>query len=160
LGAVLPIGNGERAAAKANDLLFVIAHELLTVGVKLNGTLLRVFGAQKPGYTAYVILKILHADGTASQKQLAWRLGRKSATLTGPVLRLMTLGFVQAGKPAHDRRIKLLRITPAGRDYLDEATRELSAELLKFFTGIPETDLGELDRIVGKVRRANERMAA
>jgi DNA-binding MarR family transcriptional regulator len=160
LRAVFPMGNGERAAAKAHDLLFVIAHELLTVGVKLNGALLRVFGAQKTGYTAYVILKILHADGAASQKQLAWRLGRKSATLTEPVLRLMMLGFVEAGKPAHDRRVKLLRITPAGRDYLDEATRELSAELLKFFTGIPETDLGELDRIVGKVRRANERMAA
>ena len=158
--AVVPTGNGERTAAKAHDLLFVIAHELLTVGVKLNGALVRVFGAKKAGYTAYVILKILHADGAASQKQLAWRLGRKSATLTGPVLRLMMLGFVQAGKPAHDRRVKLLCITPAGRDYLDEATRELSAELLKFFTGIPETDLGELDRIVAKVRRANDRMAA
>ena len=112
------MGNGDRAAAKAHDLLFVIAHELLTVGVKLNGALLRVFGAQKTGYTAYVILKILLADGAASQKQLAWRLGRKSATLTEPVLRLMMLGFVQAGKPAHDRRIKLLRITSAGRDYL------------------------------------------
>jgi DNA-binding MarR family transcriptional regulator len=146
--------------ASAPDLVLAVAYQLLTVGVRLNATLLKAFKSDGAGYTSFFILKALHVSGSGSQKQIAWRLGRKSATLTGPLKQLMISGLVEARTPSHDRRIKYLCITPAGRGYLQHATKEMHGKLDRLFGAISDVELGELDRIVTEVRRAHERAAA
>jgi DNA-binding MarR family transcriptional regulator len=154
------MAKSRRTLAGARDLVLVVAYQLLTAGVKLNAALLRIFSELNASYTSFFILKVLQAHGPGSQKQLAWRLGRKSATLTEPVRQLISSGLIEARAPTHDRRVKYLCITVTGREHLERTTQTVHAELSKHFKSVTEVELGELDRIVGKVRHAHERAAA
>ena len=66
-----------------------------------------------------VLILLSRHDGIASQV-LTRHLGVTLATLSGIVDRLVTHGYVTRTEDPHDRRIRRIHLSPAGREVLTE----------------------------------------
>lgn len=76
-------------------------------------------------------------NGQLSMKELERYFGVAQSTVAGIVSRLEQKKFVEAHADANDRRIKLVRITPLGKECCDDAAKQMEdtdQQLLKGFS--------------------------
>ena len=71
--------------------------------------------------TQFTFLQFLALAGETNQAHMALALAIDSTTLTRSIKPLQIKGWI-AGRPGADRRQRLLRLSPAGRKILDQAT--------------------------------------
>ena len=77
-----------------------------------------------------------------SLKELEQSLHVAQSTVVGIVSRLERKGLVEAFGDAADRRVKLVRITPAGRECIANAKQFMLDEEKKILSGLTETEQG------------------
>lgn len=73
-------------------------------------------------------------------KELERRLHVAQSTAAGIVVRLEQKGFVEGFGDANDRRIKMLRITPAGEECCQLADQHMAAFEETLLTGLTEAE--------------------
>ncbi len=83
----------------------------------------------------------------SSMSTLARRMEVDPSWVTGVIDHLEQRGYVQRRPAHHDRRVKLVDVTPQGRQ-TSEALSRLRDEPPATLLGMPESDLRELLRIV------------
>lgn len=64
--------------------------------------------------------------------------------------RLSQLGYLERFPAAHDRRVVLVRVTPAGRDVFLRLTRRIQALHRQQWQHLSEQELGQLNRLLAK----------
>ncbi len=100
------------------------------------------------------VLLMLSMGGSLSGQELTRGLGVGSATVTGLVDRLVNQGLVLRREDPHDRRVRLVEPTEAGRALV----AELEAAGTEHFRGLLATldaeDLLALERIVNRLTAA------
>jgi DNA-binding MarR family transcriptional regulator len=98
-----------------------------------------------------MILRFLHEEDGVTSKDLGERTMLDSATLTGVIDRLESVGMVRREHNPRDRRSILVRLTDAGRETgerLDGLMEEANREFLSEFTDGEGAALKDyLDRI-------------
>ncbi|MBD5161583.1 MAG: MarR family transcriptional regulator [Oscillibacter sp.] len=91
-------------------------------------------------------------ENQLSLKELERRLHIAQSTTAGIIMRLEQKGFVEGFGDSGDRRIKLVRLTPAGADCLilaQESRTEIEGKLL---SGLTETERHIFFTLLKKVR--------
>ncbi len=91
-------------------------------------------------------------EGQCSLKELEQLLHVAQSTAAGIVARLEQKGFVQGFGDAADRRVKLVRITPAGIECVRAAQHHRDEVEEKLLSGLTETERDIFCALLKKVR--------
>lgn len=101
-----------------------------------------------------VLVQLKYAGGSAlSQAALGRRLVVNKADMTGIIDRLERTGLVERVAHPNDRRVNLIRMTAEGENAVDALEAGYLEGVGKLMSGISQTDLNRLNRILEKVRR-------
>ncbi len=101
-----------------------------------------------------MLLRYQTADGSADQTTLGKMLVVNRSNVTGLVDRMERDGLVtRVGDPA-DRRVKRVRVTPAGARRLEKAEQAYAARTREVVAGLTPAKLAELCRSLEAVRTA------
>lgn len=107
--------------------------------------------------------KVLYVVGTAGRlrmSELAARLGVSLSTVSGLVDRLVDQGLLDRRDDPADRRQVLVSLTAAGVAFIDRF-RELNAQQLEELLALlSEAELADVERALGHLDRAAERLAS
>ena len=87
-----------------------------------------------------------------SLKELEQRLHVAQSTAAGIIARLEQKGFVEGFGDTTDRRIKLVRITPAGIDCANSARQGMLEAEAQLLSGLTETERDIFFTLLKKVR--------
>jgi DNA-binding MarR family transcriptional regulator len=101
------------------------------------------------GLQARALQQLEHGEGL-STKQLATALGAEPSNLTAIVDRLEEAGLVERTVPTHDRRVKQLRLTPAGMAMRRRVESEVFAALT-FFDRLAPVERHQLARLLAQL---------
>lgn len=89
-------------------------------------------------------------------KELEWRLHVAQSTAAGIVARLEQKGFVEGFGDASDRRIKMIRITPAGEECCRLADQHMAAFEDTLLTSLTQAErttfVALLKRVAGNLK--------
>ena len=83
---------------------------------------------------------------------LSRRLMVTNGNLTGLVERLVQEGLVHRAPATHDRRVQLVRLTPAGRRAFDAMTPEHRQWIDELFAGLTADERATLHDLLGRLR--------
>jgi DNA-binding MarR family transcriptional regulator len=114
--------------------------------------ILRPFALTFARYEALVLLSFSRR-GSLPLSVVGQRLQVHPTSVTNTIDRLEAQGFVRRVPHPTDRRTTLAEITDTGREVVAEATSELNHKVFAA-TGLTQTDLGDLFRLLRKLRRA------
>lgn len=92
--------------------------------VRLDGRL-RPLGLTQAGWMT--LARIAQSSEPQSQTVLADRLGIEGASLVSMIDRLVRAGLVEREVSSQDRRVKYVKLTPAGQDMCAQVEQEASA---------------------------------
>ncbi len=99
------------------------------------------------------LLELERAPGRQrSLKELEKLLHVAQSTAAGIISRLEQKGFVQGFEAAEDRRVKLVRITPAGQACVCQALLSRNAAEERLLAGLTETERQIFYTLLKKVR--------
>jgi DNA-binding MarR family transcriptional regulator len=143
------------------------AHEaVLSIFVTANllgkeaDRVLQPVGLTQAQFDVLMLLEYQTADGSADQTTLGRMLVVNRSNVTGLVDRMERDGLVRrAGDPA-DRRLKRVRMTPAGAKLLERAEQAYAARTREVVAGLTANDLATLCRLLETVRTAVRRGSA
>ena len=113
---------------------------------------LRPLGLTFARYEALVLLSFSRR-GSLPLSVVGQRLQVHPTSVTNTVDRLEAQGLVRRVPHPTDRRTTLAEITEAGREVVAQATVELNHKVFAA-TGLTQTDLNDLFRLLRKLRRA------
>ena len=113
---------------------------------------LRPFKLTFARYEALMLLSFSRA-GALPLSKVGQRLQVHPTSVTNTIDRLEAQGFVRRVRHPTDRRTTLAEITDAGRAVAEEATKAVNAGVFTA-TGLSNSDLTELFRLLRKLRRA------
>ena len=103
-----------------------------------------------PGQPA--VLFLLGKQGGLSQKEIALALHRKAATITVMLNRMAKTRLIECRPDPADHRVTKVHLTSRGRrvrDRVRETTQAIGAEC---FGGLTDAELGQLNRMLLKMR--------
>lgn len=100
----------------------------------------------------WIVLNAVSDEGFISHRILASRAHVDGATITHHVDRAEKLGLVVREVDPSDRRVKRLRLTPAGVRLHKKLLTEVHALAATLLTGIPRDDVERLGRTLELIR--------
>lgn len=106
------------------------------------------------------IMLLLAGDDAASAHSLTASLGVSPATITGIVDRLTAQNLVTRREDSHDRRVRRLELTPAGRQLVDGIITAGAARQRRLLERIDLAGLDLIERALEILRDAAEDEAA
>ena len=99
----------------------------------------------------WIVLNAVSDEGFINHRVLASRAHVDGATITHHVDRAERLGLVVREVDASDRRVKRLRLTPAGVRLHKRLLAEVDALASQALAGIPARDVAQLGRTLDKI---------
>ncbi len=145
LGLLRPI------AGRAHEAVLGIFVTASLLGKEAD-RVLQPFGLTQAQFDILMLLRYQTADGSADQTSLGKMLVVNRSNVTGLVDRMERDGFVtRLGDPA-DRRVKRVRMTPAGARQLERAEQAYTARTREVVAGLAPARLVTLCRLLETVR--------
>lgn len=89
------------------------------------------------------------------QRTLARSIGLDTSTLAGVIDRLESRALVQRSASPHDRRVRLLTLTPAGHELLAELVPAMQRAQLRILAPLPAAQRREFMRMLNTLVGAN-----
>lgn len=111
----------------------------------------RIDDALKPyglGRSQWQIIARLARSGTFAQRELQQAMQIESATLTGIVDTLVAKGWLQRTESTTDRRVKMLLLTPAGRERMNTIPDPYEVVEHRMLEAIPDEDRAQAQRLM------------
>ena len=111
----------------------------------------RIDDALKPyglGRSQWQIIARLARSGTFAQRELQQAMQIESATLTGIVDTLVAKGWLQRTESTTDRRVKMLLLTPAGRERMNAIHDPYEVVEHRMLEAIPDEDRAQAQRLM------------
>ena len=102
--------------------------------------------------TQFALLMALDRAGEISQGKLGKLLALDSTTLTRMLELLKKHGWVQA-KEGDDRRVRIFRLTTAGREKFQQSMRHWKRAQERVRTALGEKKMGQLSEVLAEVTR-------
>jgi DNA-binding MarR family transcriptional regulator len=97
------------------------------------------------------VLRLVEPGAGAPMRTVVERLGCDASNVTGIVDRLEARGLVERTACAHDRRVRMLRLTPRGAQMRARIVAKMS-EPPEPIAGLPAEDLAALCAILRRAR--------
>ena len=106
------------------------------------------------------ILMLLHRFGDTSGRELAGLLHVSLATLSGIIDRLVAHEWVTRAEDPHDRRVRRISLSPAGKEMIDKIVNAGADLQLRLLQRLSPSELGAvLDGLNAMVRVAAEEVS-
>lgn len=100
----------------------------------------------------------LGIDGPASGQDLAGKLRVALGTVTGIVDRLVAQGMVERGEDPQDRRVRRVRLSPAGVELVDKLLDAGTTRFRRLLEHVDTDTLREFERVMVKLQEAAGRL--
>jgi DNA-binding MarR family transcriptional regulator len=88
----------------------------------------------------YIVLSALDGGPVRTQAALAEQIGADKTRIISTLDRLQASGLISREQDTHDRRVRLLSITPAGRQVRESAQAEIQANEERLLALLPSAD--------------------
>ena len=102
----------------------------------------------------YTVMLTLAEGGPASQADIGRRLSMDRKNMAGVVAALEGAGYVARETPSSDTRVKVVRLTPAGKRTLGRLTRRIQAAQEELLAPLDDAERVELQRLLAKLDTA------
>ena len=113
----------------------------------------RLFSVNLTMQQLKVLILLTRHDGIASQ-ELTRHLGVTSATLSGIVDRLVAHGYVTRTEDQHDRRIRRIHLSAAGREILTEIMDSGARAQQRLLSRLDDETLAMLETVLARLLAA------
>lgn len=123
----------------------------------LGGTIERELEAKlrphKLNHSEFLTLMILYSrpDGASSPGELCEYTTQGATNMTRIADTLVKRGLITRGAGKEDRRRVLIRITPAGRRFVQRMLPPMFPQVDTMFAGFSDTDMRQFDRLLRKL---------
>jgi len=108
----------------------------------------------------FAVLEALLHKGPLSVGELGRRVLLTSGSITASIDRLERDGLVQRATTSTDRRSRIVHLTSAGRDLIDERYMTHARDMEQPFATLTDTEMRTLVRILTKLRPEQDELAA
>lgn len=109
------------------------------------------------GMSDFAILEALLHKGPLPVNTIAAKVRLTSGSASVAVDRLQAQGFVERGAHPHDRRMRVVHLTPSGRKLIQAAFAEHAAALEQAASGLSRQERATLVRLLKKLGTAADR---
>jgi DNA-binding MarR family transcriptional regulator len=127
-----------------NHLGYVVKRLYHLMGQYFNDVL-RPYGV---AHSQWYVLYAMSQSSQLTQKELQAAMHIESATLTVTIDTLVRKGWIKRQQSEHDKRVKELHFTPAGRQLWERLPDPILAIRTKMMSGIPFEDEAVAERIL------------
>lgn len=104
------------------------------------------------------VVMLLSATGSASGQELAAGLGVGLGTVTGIVDRLIAQGLVSRHEDPHDRRVRRVRLTPAGAALVEDLNNAGLEHLRRIMDHLDTETLRTLEQVMRAIRAVADKL--
>jgi len=125
-----------RSVAHPEYLSYRVKRLYLLVSQRIDDAL-KPYGLARSQWQA--LFRVRHA-GTLSQKDLQQAMQVESATLTCIVDVLSAKGWLERFQSAEDKRVRMLRLTPEGREKLERIPNPYKTVETRLLRGVSDAD--------------------
>ncbi|WP_066946393.1 MarR family winged helix-turn-helix transcriptional regulator [Streptomyces lushanensis] len=126
-----------------------LAHQLSAVGA-VKRSLARILPAECPGGSA-AVLTLLEAHGEMRMSRLSELLAVDMSVTSRHVAHAAQRGWIERSADPADKRSRILRLTPAGQDLLDELARRTTDVFARTLDDWTDDDVGQLNRLLARL---------
>ncbi|MFD3521679.1 MarR family winged helix-turn-helix transcriptional regulator [Streptomyces sp. NPDC058653] len=127
-----------------------LARQLSAIGA-VKRALTRVLPADCPGGSA-AVLALLEQHGEMRMSRLAELLAVDMSVTSRHVAHAVERGWIERAPDLADRRSRILRLTPAGRDLLDELVRRSTEVFARALSDWSDDEVGRLSTMLARLR--------
>lgn len=101
--------------------------------------------------TQFAAMARVHELGPLSQNRLGRLTAMDSATIKGVVERLMAKRLVSLNPDPNDKRLRLVNLTPMGRELIVQATGQALAARVETLAPLEEAEARQLEALLAKL---------
>ena len=101
--------------------------------------------------TQFAALARVHELGPLSQNRLGRLTAMDSATIKGVVERLLAKKLVALNPDANDKRLRLVSLTPSGRDLIAAATVQALEARTETLAPLSDDEAAQLEALIAKL---------
>ena len=130
-------------------LAIVLTSEMLT---KEADRLLRGFGLTEAQFNVLMLLAFQAGPEGISQTKLSRMLLVNRANVTGLVDRMERDGLIERASEPGDRRMRMIRMTPRGKDLLEKAVQPYVAKVDGIVSGLSSKEQDHLLKLLENIR--------
>src|SRR5580658_9427223 len=109
------------------------------------------------GFSDFAVLEVLLNKGPQKVNEIGRRVDLTSGSITTAIDRLETRGLVARGLDDADRRIRIVRLTPAGRTRIRDVFAQHAAALETASQGLTKTERKSMIGLLKKLGIAADR---
>ncbi|WP_079023681.1 MarR family winged helix-turn-helix transcriptional regulator [Streptomyces odonnellii] len=128
-----------------------LARQLSAVGAVKRG-LERILPADCPGGSA-TVLTMLDRHGEMRMSRLSELLSVDMSVTSRHVAHAAERGWIERSPDPDDKRSRILRLTPAGQDLLDELARRTTEMFARTLDDWTDEEVGQLSALLDRLRR-------
>jgi len=122
----------------ANDEVLQLLNNLRSIRIYFGSYYSRILSKEKLTIQNYTMMFILNTAGNINMKTMAEKLGVSNPAVTHFVDNLEKRGFIRRVPSTQDRRVTLLKITEAGRSFIEKVDKRSYAIVSKAFLEFDE----------------------
>ena len=112
------------------------------------------------GDSDFRVLEALLHKGSLPVNTIGPKVDLTPGSISVAVDRLYGKGLVSRVESTEDRRIRIVALTPSGKELIVPIFRKHAADIRRAFAEIPSNELGQLERTLKKVGRHAEELSA
>ncbi|MFD8967750.1 MarR family winged helix-turn-helix transcriptional regulator [Streptomyces sp. NPDC059568] len=127
-----------------------LARQLSGVGA-VKRSLARILPAECPGGSA-AVLTLLERHGEMRMSRLSELLAVDMSVTSRHVAHAAQRGWIERSADPADKRSRILRLTPAGQDLLDELARRTTEIFARTLDDWTDDDVGQLNALLARLR--------
>ena len=103
------------------------------------------------GLSDFAVLELLLHRGPMPVNTIGPIVDLTPGSISIAVDRLVTKGLVSRVESSEDRRVRIVALTPQGKDLIVSAFRKHSGQMKRVFSGLSPQELHELEETIKKV---------
>ncbi|MFH8472109.1 MarR family winged helix-turn-helix transcriptional regulator [Streptomyces sp. NPDC018000] len=127
-----------------------LARQLSAIGAVKRG-LARMLPAECPGGSA-AVLALLREHGEMRISRLAELLAVDMSVTSRHVAHVAERGWIERSLDPTDKRSRILRLTPAGHDVLNDLNRRTTDMFIHNLSDWSDEDVGQLNTLLARLR--------
>ncbi|MER6101219.1 MarR family winged helix-turn-helix transcriptional regulator [Streptomyces sp. NPDC001832] len=127
-----------------------LARQLSAIGAVKRG-LARILPAECPGGSA-AVLALLRAHGEMRISRLAELMAVDMSVTSRHVAHVAERGWIERSSDPADKRSRILRLTPAGHDVLNDLNRRTTDMFIHNLSDWSDDDVGQLNTLLARLR--------
>ena len=135
---------------------------MVMVGTRLDDGLEEQIRQHQLNHSEFLTLVMLHSrpDGSSTPGELCEFTSQGSTNMTRIGNALVKRGLISRGASVEDRRCVLIRITAAGRRFVQKLLPPMFPRVEAMFAGFSATDRRQLSRLLRKLARNLDQLDA